>query len=172
MQIVGKYVNLIAVDHASQWNETLSKKSELRGYLNKIIESCSVDLIGEEFSIEALQGLPNSTEATIPQKVAKEFHIRHEFCDPDEKTRERIGYPSQKQLRVKFGLKSAIEGTKEHSRRKEYEKCFWPIREKYWLAQIHNIIAKNIIFICGSSHLESFKSILTENRYRVTTTKI
>ncbi|KKR84826.1 MAG: hypothetical protein UU32_C0043G0002 [Candidatus Woesebacteria bacterium GW2011_GWB1_41_10] len=69
-------------------------------------------------------------------------------------------------------LKSAIEGTEDHSRRKKYEKNYWPIREKYWLAQIHNIIAKNIIFICGFSHLESFKSILTENGYKVVAIKI
>lgn len=172
MRNLGKHVNLVTTDHAFQWNDTLSKASELRGCLTKIIKSYSIDLIGEEFSKEALKGLPNNVEVTISQKIAKEFNIKHAFCDPDEKTRERIGYPTQKQLRDKFGIKSAIEGTEEYKRRKEYEKSFWDIREKYWLDQINNIITQNIIFICGSSHLESFKFILIKNGYNVTTRTI
>ncbi len=164
-----KQAYLISVDHELQWNVKLLKTNRLRSLMIKIIEKSSIDLIGEEFSREAINTLPNNVKKTISQKIANKFNIKHCFCDPDEKTRNIIGYPTQVKLRNMFGFKSAIEGTEEYNTRKKYEKSFFHIREKYWLEQINNLYVHNIIFICGFDHLENFKSILFRNGYITST---
>ncbi len=164
-----KHITLVGVDHMFQWDDDLVKTRELTEYLIKITNEFPIDLIGEEFSLDAL---PVSIKTTVSQKIAIRLNINHCFCDLDERMRDKIGYPTQVQLRNLYGIKSAIEGTEAHKIRKEYEKSFWHIREKYWLDQINNDIFKNILFICGYSHLESFKSLLIKNGYSVSTNKI
>lgn len=163
--ITNKQIILVGVDHVFQWNDELPKADELTEYLIKITNKIPIDLIGEEFSIDAF---PVNIKTTVPQKIAIKHNINHRFCDPDEQIRDKIGYPTQVQMRNKFGIKSAHEGTEEHRVRREYEKGFWHIREKYWLDQINDGISKNIIFICGYSHLKSFESLLKEKGYIVT----
>ena len=172
MNKLSKQIYLLPVKHEFQWDNGLLKTNELNILITKIIDKTSIDLIGEEFSNEALRGLPNNTEATIAQIIAKKLNVKHEFCDPDTDMRIRIRYPTKEQMIKKFGLKSSLEGTSEYKKRKEYEKTFWPVREKYWLDKIQNTNARNIIFLCGSSHFQSFKSLLTENKYIVKVIKI
>lgn len=164
---IKKQVYLVPIQHEFQWNERLSGTNDLSSKLNELVNKFPIDFVGEEFSTEAL----NSPEdSTIPQKIAKQFNIRHSLCDPNTTTRKKIGYPTQSELRSRFGIKSAIVGTKEYETRKNYEKKFYYIREKYWLDQINKVSVKNIIFICGNEHTENFTALLIKNGYHVSVT--
>ncbi|MDD5626445.1 MAG: hypothetical protein PHW01_00300 [Patescibacteria group bacterium] len=157
-----KQINLIGIDHKRQ---CLDRNNSLKCLLVKIIKKYSADLICEGFSEEVLAA--NNIASTIPQRIAKELNLQCIFCDPDEQVRKEIGYPTQKELREKFGNKSAIMGTEEYEKRMDYIKKFWPIRESYWLNKFKNNPAQSIIFICGSEHLKSFKSLLIKDAYKV-----
>lgn len=164
---IGKFY-LIGVNHSVQWNRDLLITVNYMQYLENQIKELNVDLVAEEFSEEALER--NNTKNTSSDYVSKKILNKNcILCDPDEKTRKMIGYPDKIQLNKKFGVRSTIEGTVEHKKRKEYERTFFPIREKYWLEQIKNskLSFERMIFICGSEHLNSFMSLLEKNNYDV-----
>ena len=156
-------VYLIGVDHSVQWNRESKEAREFVSFLEKKISQLRPSLIAEEFSEQALK--QNNVESTTVQDVAVRHEIKHIFCDPSDKEREEIGYPTKKQLRESFGIRSSIEGTKEHKKRNLHERAFWPLREKFWLDKIQKTKSARIIFICGSEHLESFRKLLLENGY-------
>jgi hypothetical protein len=37
---------------------------------------------------------------------------------------------------------------------------YWPLREKFWLDQLGDVLDKSVIFICGDAHLESFQQLV------------
>lgn len=162
-------IYIVGTDHLTQWGDKSPKAAILASCLIKELNSSKIDFIGEEFSIESF--LP-SDNLTISQKVAKQFNIKHSFCDPNDKIRGKFGYPTQVQLRDKFGFRSAFLDTEEYKARKEYEKDFWYIREKYWLDKINSISAKNIIFVCGYNHIDGFSKLLIKNGYCVRAVRV
>lgn len=159
-----KTIYLIPTRHEYQWNAELPETNELSAKLIELVHKFSIDFIGEEFSTDALN---LSGHLSVAQNVAEKFNINHEFCDPDEITRKKIGYPIQSDLRTRFGIRSSHEGTVESVARKKYEKLFFYIRENYWLDQINKAGTKNIIFICGREHVENFTTKLLESGYSV-----
>ncbi|MFA4930941.1 MAG: hypothetical protein WC570_03710 [Patescibacteria group bacterium] len=164
--IESKIIYLLGIHHLVQWNNTLKITEEFIDFLTTKIGSLHVDLIAEEFSEEAKSR--NNINQTTTEKVAEVLNIKHLLCDPSIVEREAIGYLTSQELREKFGSKSSFEGTDEFIKRKKFEKEFmWPIREKYWLDKIKNKSFKNIIFVCGCEHLESFKFMLEQNNYSV-----
>jgi len=158
-------VHLIGVDHSVQWNRELNESREFIAFLEKQILQLNPSLIAEEFSEQALEW--NNIEGTIARDVAVRNKVEHIFCDPSDKEREEIGYPTKKQLREKFGVRSSIEGTEEHKKRKLHEITFWPLREGFWLDKIKKTKSARIIFVCGSDHLKSFRKLLLQNNYSV-----
>ncbi|MFA4819134.1 MAG: hypothetical protein WC621_04815 [Patescibacteria group bacterium] len=160
-----KEIYLVGANHAVQWNRSLSATIDYMQYLETQIKKFNIGLVAEEFSEEALR--KNKVGHTTSDEVSKKLLLKNSFlCDPDEKTREKIGYPTQTQLRQRFGIKSAIEGTREYKARKEHEGTFWPVREGYWLDQIKNF-SQRMIFVCGSEHIKSFSSLLKQQGYTV-----
>ena len=163
-----KKIHLVGTDHEAQWDIRDIKATKLYARLAIKIKESKIDLIGEEFFEGLLLKQPIKVEETTAQRISNKYNVKHAFCEPDENTRKELGVLTQKQLRKKFGTRSAIEGTNEHAIRKEFEKSFWPIKEGYWLNQINKTNCKNIIFICGASHLKSFGDLLTGNGNAVT----
>ncbi len=160
-----KEIYLVGANHAVQWDRSLSATVDYMQYLEVQIKNLDIDFVAEEFSEEALR--KNKVECTTSDEVSKKLLRKNSFlCDPDEQTRGEIGYPTQAQLRQRFGIRSAILGTNEYKARKEYERTFWPIRERYWLDQIKNF-SQRVLFVCGSKHIESFSSLLKQQGYTV-----
>lgn len=160
-----KEIYLVGVNHAVQWNRSSPATVDYMQYLETQIKNLNIDLVAEEFSEEAVKR--NKVKRTTSDEVSKKLLRKNSFlCDPDEKTREKIGYPTKAQLRQKFGVKSAIEGTKENKARKEHERTFWFVKERYWLDRIKNFSQK-MIFVCGSEHIKSFSSLLKQQGYVV-----
>lgn len=157
-------VYLFGVDHRVQWDRNFEETSEFTALLIEKVEEYGIQIIIEEFSKEAL--FPNNVETTTTQDVAKDLEKLHMFCDQETNERKKIGC-SHKQLRERFGTKSAYEGTIEYKKRKEFEKrhC-WPSRERYWFKGIRECAGLKILFICGCSHLESFNKLLVGKGYK------
>lgn len=129
-------VYLIGVDHIIQHLDERADESKIAlvrdfsEYLNEQAKSLRVDLIAEEFSLEALE--KSNADISTAQYVSKDLGIQHLFCDLTTPERDRLNI-----------------GKSDHDK-----------REQYWLNCISNYPKNTIIFICGNNHLESFKEKL------------
>lgn len=161
-------IYIIGVNHAVQWDHALPATVDYMQYLEKQIKRFNIDLVAEEFSEEALRWA-NADHTTSNQVSIKLLNKSSVLCDPDDRIREIVGYPTQAELEKKFGTRSVVNGTDEYKKRREYEKDFFPIREKYWLDQLKNLKHgfRKVIFICGSEHLTGFRALLEKNGYSV-----
>ena len=78
------------MNHGVQWDRSLPTTTEYMKYLKFQIENLDVDLVAEEFSEESLK--LNGVEYTTSDQVSKkQLNKKSVLCDPDEKTREKIG---------------------------------------------------------------------------------
>ena len=114
-------------------------------------------LIAEELSEEAMQRC--GVKESIGQKVAQEFGIEHRFCDPTSEERESLGIPSEAELKERLGLGRLLNDAELRRLDEEKEK-YWPIRERFWLDRIRNALGQVVLFICGDSHVDSFRRLL------------
>ncbi len=112
-------VHLIGVSHLVQRDRESGQTRKFITFLEEKISQSDFSLVAEEFPEKALavKKMRTTTVQDLTTKLGKD----HLFCDPDEDAREKWGC-SQKNLRSKFGLKSAFEGTDEYKRRKVFEK--------------------------------------------------
>ena len=131
-------IYLLGIDHQVQHAKHTQISMVFSIYLSKKVEEHNIQFIGEEWFSDLL--VINGVKTTVPQDVAKEYNIEHLFCDPDVNERKAIGWLSKKD---------------DH------------LREMFWLDKIKIKTDKNIIFICGADHLESFSSLLNESGYGV-----
>lgn len=164
-------VYLIGVDHRAQWDRNLSLTMKYISYLKEQAQRVSPDLIAEEFSQEALEQpalkLDNVTSTTT-QDVAGQYGIKHEFCDWDGQIKEKLKIPSREKLKKQLGIRGPVfEGSEYDKQIKQEEKKYYHKKEEIWLKVIRDEKASNTIFVCGISHLKSFKVLLENNNYEV-----
>jgi len=104
-------------------------------------------------SIESL----NKWGATryVCKSVAQELSIEHIFCDPNSNQRNSRGIRSEKQIRDELGY-SQILSQSQVEKLDEALKSEWPLREEFWLEKILAVKVAAILFVLGSSHIDSF----------------
>jgi len=137
-------IYLIGVDHMIQINNdrTPIKKQTIqrfRNYLNEKIKSLQITLLAEEFNEDALRG--NSVEESNLQAIARDAGIEHKFCDPGIEERRILGIDNDNQKRECEWLKRITDST--------------------------DLKESNVIFLCGSTHLQSFKTLVRESGFQV-----
>jgi len=157
---------LVGVDHTAQWNKDSSESKILKSELTEIVKNHSIDLIAEEFSEEALAG--NKVKKTVCQDVAKVFGINHKPCDLDSQERKKQNIPLRNEVKSRLNIKGLVLANSQEDKLIEAElRKYDLIREKGWFNKIKNEVAQNLVFVCGSSHLKGFRSILINNGYEV-----
>lgn len=127
---------LIGVDHIIQHGGFLDKrkKAALEEFRIYLCEVTSK--YGIDLIAEEFSEyllVRNNTDFCTCREAAHHLDIEHRFCDPD---------PNE---RIDLSI-----GTIEQ-------------REKEWLRRLDNASRKNVLFVCGSSHLDSFYNLLKEN---------
>ena len=161
-----KQAVLVGVDHTAQWNKDSPESKILKDKLIEIVRNHNIDLIAEEFSEEALAG--NKVKKTVCQDVAGVFGINHKLCDFDSQERKKHGIPLRNEVKNQLNIKGLVLGNSQEDKLIEAElRKYDPIREKGWFNKIENEVAQNLVFVCGSSHLKGFRSILINNGYEV-----
>jgi len=90
-------------------------------------------------------GNGNSTTRSI----VDDLKIKHLFCDPDKEKRKKLGIP-------------CLNDDKQKN-------C--SMREVLWFQETEPYLRddKNVIFVCGPEHCESFSKLVTKNNYPTTT---
>jgi len=79
----------------------------------------------------------SNTDFSTCRELARSLKIEHLFCDPTPEEREA--------LKIETGEQ----------------------REQEWLNRIRESLHMNVVFICGSEHLQSFKRLLAANGFEV-----
>ena len=72
----------------------------------------------------------NNVSISTVQAVAQDLHVEHRFCDPSPEERQTLGIEDDDQ------------------------------REEYWLQRINDRLDRNMLFVCGDSHVGTFQSRL------------
>lgn len=142
--------------------------------LEKLVESiCSekdISIVAEEFSKEACRC--SDVKASVCHQVANRLQLRPLYCDPISSERSALGIPSQKELveraKKELGVKFII-GKENTDYLNRLAAQYHIIREKFWLKKLQPHKGKNVLFICGSSHIDSFTAMLIKDGWEVET---
>jgi len=166
-------VFIIGVDHLVQYNGPVPEYilEEFRAFLACKVRELNISLIAEEFNEEFLRDVLGATEDTA-KTVADQTGAAHLYCDPDEREREMLGIPyyadvmdmvkKRRGITARFIFDDGLRRCVERETAGETKK-YWHIREKFWLGKIKESLDRNILFICGHEHVESFSWMLREN---------
>ena len=140
----------------------------------KLVESLcgekDILVVAEEFSKEACEY--SDVKASVCHQGANRLQLRHIYCDPISSERTELGIPSQAELveRVKkeLGVK-IIMGKESNDYYDRLAAQYHNIREKFWLTKLEPHKGENVLFICGSDHIDSFAAMLTKDGWEVET---
>jgi len=160
---------LIGVEHGVQsvpvTGAETPNHTEYRVCLEQAIHTYKPVVVGEEYSQDSLsraEYVNREPQEFFTRKIAEKARVKHLLCDPDLKTRLAMGYQSPfcwSQLISE--LSEPVSQSECHllSRGLEIVKDI-PVREQYWVNQLKQFLGKDIIFVCGDSHVESFAELL------------
>ena len=132
-----------------------------REALTAAIKQVNPALVGEEYSEFALgkQKKDTGTEhESLTKQVADAAKVQHRYCDPEAEAREKMGYIEGSALPVRFATSDDRTDYNERGFATEVVK-YWPLREQFWLDQLHDVVGKDVVFVCGDAHLERFAEL-------------
>jgi hypothetical protein len=124
-------VYLIGVHHLLQHDApsvkiVREKRATFKAHVLEVIEKMNISILAEEFNEDAKKNA--GVRKTTLEQFGNVKRIEHRFCDPNSKERKEKGI----------------------------EKSDWDKREEIWLARIKDCKSKNVLFVCGDDHSESF----------------
>ena len=124
---------LIGVSHDIQFNPgrhpakvVRNKRASFKTHVLEVIETLGVSILAEEFSDES-KTIRKVSESTLEQ-LAKAKGIEHRFCDPTSAQRRENGIGES-----------------------DLDK-----REQFWLSRIRDCRGRNLLFVCGGNHVDTF----------------
>src|SRR6266700_329129 len=128
-------VYLIGVNHLVQYDAPSVKivreeRVAFRTHVLETIQKFNISLLAEEFSEEAK--MKWGVRESILEKLGKDKGIEHRFCEPTPIERKENGIEQS-------------DGDK---------------REQFWLSRIEDCKNRNVLFVCGNEHVESFRKKL------------
>jgi AbiU2 len=155
---------IVGIDHEVQYLDSSSTS-----FLKSIQEwaiTYDIKIIAEELSQEAIdkegQARNQPLESTA-RHAASLLGRQHRLCDPNTSQRANLGIPERSEIAKLLHLR---RGENEQLIEEESQR-YWPVREGFWLDQIRDVLGENLLFICGSSHVESFKALLDKTHGKV-----
>ena len=164
-------IYLIGVEHEVQsisvGGDETANHIKYRRCLEQAIRTHQPTVVAEEYSDDALGKyalLRQTPQEFFTRQIAAQWSVKHLLCDPDLKTKSALGYQGESTWWTHiFGLwthqssdlellPAALEVVKD-----------FPIRESYWLQQLHNVLGQDVVFICGDYHVDTFGKRLQDN---------
>lgn len=136
--------------------------------LDQLYPKLNYKVLAEEFSIDACSHW--QVEETICHMFAKEHGLCHIYCEPTLSERATLGIPTQHELeeRVQSELGASVcESSEANTRYKILEAELFPMRELFWMQKLAPHKISDILFICGSAHIESFRDLLVKDGWQV-----
>lgn len=172
-------IYIVGVNHSIQHTEnpdTVNLAKRFECYLRGVVGRLNIDVIAEEFNRQCLQ----TTKYSIAERLALELRLPHRYCDPGYEERAKLGIPNRLETAILVKKRLGINDERkldliklENRLRGDgnlaseisiLEDCiakkYWPVREEYWYKINSDIADMNVLFICGSLHVQSFYSLL------------
>lgn len=158
---------LIGVEHSVQsipaTGVETPNHTEYRACLEQSIHTYKPAVVGEEYSQDSLNRASyRGPQEFLTRKIAEKAGVKHMLCDPDFSTKKAMGYQSQYCWSLLIAeLWDRVPDSERDllSRGLEIVKDI-PLREQYWLNELKPVLQKDVIFVCGDSHIESFAELL------------
>jgi hypothetical protein len=126
-------IYLIGVRHDIQFDPAphvarivRDKRAAFKVHVLEVIEKFRITVLAEEFNDEAKK-MWRVNETTL-ERIAKDKGIEHRFSDP-----------------------TAVERNENEIEKSDSDK-----REQFWLSCIQDCKDKNVLFVCGDDHFDSF----------------
>ena len=133
-------IYLIGADHLIQhWGHLDSRKEVAVREFQRYLEKIVHERGIGVIAEELSESALNlsNTEVSSARKVAQALAIEHRFCDPTSEERKVLNIKDDNQ------------------------------REWEWLNRLQDLSERNVLFICGSSHLQSFPQLLIGKGFEV-----
>jgi hypothetical protein len=135
-------VYLIGVHHLVQHDApsvkiVREKRATFKAHVLEVIKKLDISVFAEEFNEEAKKN--QGVSRTTLEQFGKAERIEYRSCDP-----------------------TSIE-----RKEKQIERSDWDKREKVWLSRINDCKNRNVLFVCGDDHFESFSKKLTAEGFAV-----
>ncbi len=167
--------HLIGVAHrvqAQKKGEELSAdQKEFVKRLGDAIKAIKPVLVAEEFSEHALRKLSkdNGTEfESVTRTVAESCGVEYRGCDPDDAARKKMGYVEGSDIALRLAMSddgNGLSNAEINDRGFATEVAkYWPLREAFWLDQLRDVLEREVVFVCGDAHIESFREVLKRNK--------
>ena len=161
--------HLIGVEHSVQsipvTGVETPNRAEYRVCLEQAIQTYKPAAVGEEYNKDSLaraEYVGREPQEFFTRKIADKAGVKHVLCDPDLKIRLAMGYRSPycwSQLISE--LWERVPDSERDLLSRGLEIVFdIPLREQYWVDQLKSFLDKDIVFVCGDSHIESFAQLL------------
>ena len=167
-------------DHNKQHNGNdcadLFLRNKFSAFLKDKIKEYGIALLAEEFNEDCLKNSKGNiaTVRSVAEELkTKGIKLEHIFCEMSESERKRRGIlsPSEiwsKKLDIKSyqGSSPNLNENQKNIFDKEIEKSFLA-RETFWFEKISDYFDRNILFVCGLDHVESFLLLLNSRHHKV-----
>ncbi len=151
-----KLVVLIGTSHEYQgWHggNELNPSAHLKTLLLRLCAQYRTAAIAEEMTVEALG--ENGVLKSVAQVVADELGIAHQFSDPPQSMRQKLGVRQENAIRAFGFFQNRTEAQIQSDLRESHA-----VREQYWLGQLRSLDLWPVVFICGAEHTEPFARLL------------
>ena len=154
------------IQHDGNGSADVRLRNKFSDFLKKKILDLNIVLMAEEFNEDALK-MSKGSNSTV-KNITEELKIQHRFCEPsiEERKLKNIHSPSEilsKKLSIK--IERRLNESEQKIFYKEREKSF-AAREEIWFEKIKDALDRNMIFVCGTSHIERFRSFLSDKGYK------
>jgi hypothetical protein len=152
-------IHLIGADHfRAQRKKRGLEPTEIQRYYQSVVESAihsiHPDLLAEE---DHPSYLSEDGAESLLLPIAQSHGIRHLYVEADRATQRKLGYKTVdviKELLIARGDLSA-HAASAHKIAHQF-----PIRERFWLAEIDKAVAGKVLLVFGDLHLATFTGLL------------
>jgi hypothetical protein len=158
-------IHLIGLAHEAQASPSGKPETEAQqryaDVLQKTIRDVHPCLVAEEYSLESEQA---NKRRSIAKPIADGAGVEHRFCDPADAERKQIGYVGTQELHLMIQMHDPNWNiSNEEAEAKAWAICigrYFVVREKFWLDRIRDAADKDVVFVLGDGHIESFSKLL------------
>ena len=154
---MSRAVLVLGTDHGFQRRSakfTEAQHQKFAAFVMTTAKQAGVIGLAEENNVAALAEA-DITQSTI-ERIAHELGLQHRYCDPDMKTRVKLGMLQENQIRISVFPEELAEAEVQRRLEKSIR-----AREAYWLSELIEFNTWPVLFICGASHSVPFLDLLT-----------
>ena len=146
-------IALIGTSHSYQFPNSVHA-SAFACFIRSALDASNFAVIAEEMSSEALS--QKGVSRSICEQIANERCLLHLYCDPDNQLRNKLCIQGENDIRLDGFFRSRSEEEINRTIEESHGR-----REQCWLDAILLLDRWPVLFVCGASHIDSFRARVT-----------